>query len=64
MFKICKLTEIVRQSSDLEFAEILIGSDTHADDDTREITFLANIDTSHLPDNFVKSLLNKSPSRY
>ena len=47
----------MRQSSDLEFAEILIGSDTHADDDTREVTFLANIDTSHLPDCFVKVYL-------
>ena len=47
----------MRQSSDLEFAEILKGSDTHVGDDTREITFLANIGTSHLPDSFVKVYL-------
>lgn len=56
LFKIYELTEIVRQSSDPQLAHIFntIREGNHTEDDVRETKSLANTDTSHRPNGFLK----------
>ena len=55
-------TEILRQSSDPEFAQIpnRIRGGSHTDDDISEINYLVNIDTYHWTNGFVKVYLTNS----
>lgn len=56
LFKIYELTEMVRQSSDPQLGHIFntIREGNHAEDDVRETKSLANTDTSHRPNSFLK----------
>ena len=58
-FELHELTEIVRQSSDPEFAKMLsrIREGKQNYDDLKEIKALVNTDTSNWPDQFVKLYL-------
>ena len=57
-----ELTEILRQRSDPEFAQIpnRIRGGSHTDDDISEINYLVNIDTYHWTNGFVKVYLTNS----
>jgi len=56
LFKLHELTEIVRQSTDPEFAEILnrLRENKYTDDDIEAIKLLADTDTSDWPDRYVE----------
>ena len=62
LFELHELVEIVRQSSDPEFAEMLnrIREGNHTDDDVKQIEALANTDTSTWPNEFVKLYLTNN----
>ena len=59
LFKLHELSEIVRQSSDPEFAQMLnrIREGKQTDDDVMQIKALADTDTSDWPNEFVKLYL-------
>ena len=59
-FQLHELVEIVRQSSDPDFAQLLskIWKGQQTGNDVIQIKPLANIDTATSPDEFVKVYLN------
>ena len=59
-FQLHKLVEIVRQSSDPDFAQLLnrVREGQQTDNDVIQIKALANTDTATWPDEFVKVYLN------
>ena len=59
-FQLHELIEIVRQSSDPDFAQLLnrVREGKQTEDDVTEIKALANTDTSTWPDEFVRVYLN------
>ena len=59
-FQLHELVEIVRQSSDPDFAQLLnrVREGKQTEDDVTEIKALANTDTSTWPDEFVRVYLN------
>ena len=61
-FQLHELVEIVRQSSDPDFAQLLnrVREGQQTDNDVIQIRTLANTDTATWPDEFVKVYLNKN----
>ena len=59
-FQLHELVEIVWQSSDPDFAQLLnrVREGQQTDNDVIQIKALANTDTATLPDEFVKVYLN------
>ena len=59
-FQLRELVEIVRQSSDPGFAQLLnrVREGQHTNDDLTQIKALANTNTATWPDDFVKVYLN------
>ena len=59
-FQLHELVEIVRQSSDLDFAKLLnrVREDQHANDDLTQVIALANTNTATWFDEFVEVYLN------
>ena len=64
MFEISELTEIVWQSCDPNFVQILYRTreGSHKDDDIKKIKSLANTGNSHWPNGFVKVCLISHPA--
>ena len=60
-FQLHELDEIVWQSSDPDFAQLLnkVGEGQQTDNDVIQIKALANTDTATWPDKFVKVYLSK-----
>ena len=59
-FQLHELFEIIRQSSDPDFVQLLnrVGEGQQTNNDVIQIKALANTDTATWPDEFVKSYLN------
>ena len=59
-FQLHELFEVVRQSSDPDFAQLpnRVREDQHTNDDLTQIKALANTNTATWPDEFVKVYLN------
>ena len=60
IFQLHELIEIVRQSSDPDFAQLLnrVREGQQTDNDVIQIKALANADTATWPDEFIKVYLN------
>ena len=59
-----KIFELLRQRSDLEFAQILnrIRGNGHTNDDVREVKSLVDTYSFHWPNSFVKIYLRNCPA--